>query len=65
MDFDFLWKLVLTCCFMGVTICLCIKWMVECYLDYQQVMTGIRVVTLAQMQNEPEVKEDEHDPFAH
>ena len=51
MDFDFLFKLVLTCSFAGVTFVLCIKWIVEAYLDYVQVMTGIRVLTLTQMKD--------------
>lgn len=51
MDFDFLFKLVLTCSFAGVTFVLCIKWIVESYLDYVQVMTGIRVLTLTQMKD--------------
>jgi len=68
MDFDFLWKMILTCCFMGVTICLCIKWIVEAYLDYVQVMMGIKVVTLAQMkeaQSQQDRQEMDDDPFAH
>jgi hypothetical protein len=51
MDFDFFFKMVLTCSFFGVTICLCIKWLVESYLDWVQVMTGIKVVTLQQMKD--------------
>jgi len=51
MDFDFFFKMVLTCSFFGVTICLCIKWIVESYLDWVQVMTGIKVVTLQQMKD--------------
>lgn len=51
MDFDFLFKLVLTCSFAGVTLCLCIKWIVESYLDYVQVMTGIKVLTLTEMKD--------------
>jgi len=68
MDFDFLWKMILTCCFMGVTVCLCIKWIVEAYLDYVQVMTGIKVVTLQQlkeMQQQQSGQEFDDDPFAH
>jgi hypothetical protein len=67
MDFDFLWKMILTCCFMGVTICLCIKWIVEAYLDYVQVMTGIKVVTLQQLKDIQQQSEQEFDddPFAH
>lgn len=47
MDFDFLFKVIITASFFGVSICLCIKWLVESYLDWVQVMTGISVVTLA------------------
>lgn len=70
MDFDFFFKLVLTCCFFGVTICLCIKWIVESYLDYVQVMTGIRVITLEQQKEQQRLEEqtiegDDDDPFAH
>jgi hypothetical protein len=70
MDFDFFFKLVLTCCFFGVTICLCIKWIVESYLDYVQVMTGIRVMTLEQQKEQQRLEErtiegDDDDPFAH
>lgn len=66
MDFDFLFKLVLTCCFFGVTICLCIKWIVEAYLDYIQVMTGIRVITLNQMKEQQQDREEyDDDPSAY
>jgi len=67
MDFDFLWKMILTCCFMGVTVCLCVKWIVEAYLDYVQVMTGIKVVTLQQLKDIQQQSEQEFDddPFAH
>jgi len=69
MDFDFIFKLVLTCSFFGVTICLCIKWIVESYLDYVQVMTGVRVVTLEQEKErqrlEQQMERDDDDPFAH
>lgn len=67
MDFDFLWKMILTCCFMGVTVCLCIKWILEAYLDYVQVMTGIKVVTLQQLKDAQQQSEQEFDddPFAH
>lgn len=70
MDFDFFFKLVLTCCFFGVTICLCIKWIVESYLDYVQVMTGVRVFTLEQQKEQKRLEErtiegDDDDPFAH
>ena len=60
MDFDFIWKLILTCSFMGVSICLCIKWIVESYLDYIQVTTGIKIVTLNAVKEERK-KEDIHD----
>lgn len=68
MDFDFLFKLVLTCCFFGVTVCLCIKWIVESYLDWVQVMTGVKVITLAQMKEQQRLEEREEtddDPTAY
>lgn len=68
MDFDFVFKLVLTCCFFGVTVCLCIKWIVESYLDYVQVMTGIRVITHSEykdIQRQQDREENDDDPFAH
>ena len=68
MDFDFLFKLVLTCCFFGVTACLCIKWIVESYLDWVQVMTGVKVITLAQMKEQQEREnreENDDDPTAY
>lgn len=66
MDFDFLFKLVLTCSFFGVTVCLCIKWIVEAYLDYVQVMTGIRVITLNQMKEQQQDREEyDDDPSAY
>jgi hypothetical protein len=61
MDFDFIWKLILTCSFMGVSICLCIKWIVESYLDYIQVTTGIKIVTLNALKDEGKNREDIHD----
>lgn len=61
MDFDFVWKLILTCSFMGVSICLCIKWIVESYLDYIQVTTGIKIVTLNALKDEELKREDIHD----
>lgn len=61
MDFDFIWKLILTCSFMGVSICLCIKWIVESYLDYIQVTTGIKIVTLNSLKDEERNREDIHD----
>lgn len=66
MDFDFLFKLVLTCSFFGVTVCLCIKWIVEAYLDYVQVMTGIKVITLNQMKEQQQDREEyDDDPSAY
>ena len=68
MDFDFVFKLVLTCCFFGVTLCLCIKWIVESYLDWVQVMTGVKVITLAQMkeqQQREDREEEDDDPTAY
>ena len=52
MDFDFVWKLILTCSFMGVSICLSVKWIVESYLDYIQVQTGLRILRKHERQEE-------------
>ena len=66
MDFDFIFKLIVTCCFFGVTLCLCIKWIVESYLDYVQVMTGIKVVTMSEMKKQMEKGKDiDDDPTAY
>jgi len=66
MDFDFIFKLIITCCFLGVTICLCIKWLVEAYLDYMQVVTGIKVVTLSEMKRQMEKGKDiDNDPTSY
>lgn len=66
MEFDFIFKLIITCCFLGVTICLCIKWLVEAYLDYMQVVTGIKVVTLSEMKRQMERGKDiDNDPTSY
>lgn len=71
MDFDFFFKLVLTASFFGVSICLCIKWIVESYLDYIQVKTGIRVATIQNMKDSLELEEklnkrgNDDDPTAY
>lgn len=71
MDFDFFFKLVLTVSFFGVSICLCIKWVVESYLDYIQVKTGIRVATIQNMKDSLELEEklnkrgNDDDPTAY
>jgi hypothetical protein len=67
MDFDFFFKLIITCCFFGITVCLCIKWIVESYLDYIQVKTGIQVMTHTQIKDLENLikKENDDDPFAH
>lgn len=62
MDFDFFFKMVCTISFAGVTFVLCIKWIVEAYLDYIQVTTGIKVLTLTQMKDMK--GEEDDDPFA-
>jgi hypothetical protein len=70
MDFDFLFKLVCTVSFFGVSICLCIKWIVESYLDYIQVTTGIRVATLQSLKDSLDIQEkiergNDDDPTAY
>ena len=59
MDFDFFLKMVCTISFAGVTFVLCIKWIVEAYLDYIQVTTGIKVLTLTQMKDMKGEEEDD------
>lgn len=63
MDFDFFFKMVAVISFAGVTFVLCIKWIVEAYLDYIQVTTGIKVLTLTQMKDAElqQGKDDEDD----
>ncbi len=56
MDFDFMFRLILTASFFGVSICLCIKWIVESYLDYIQVKTGLRI--LRKHEKEEEIDDD-------
>jgi hypothetical protein len=66
MDFDFFFKMVCTISFAGVTLCLCIKWIVESYLDYVQVMTGIKVMTLSKLKDTQQEREDiDNDPTAY
>jgi hypothetical protein len=67
MDFDFFFKLICTVSFFGVSICLCIKWIVESYLDYIQVTHGIRVLTMTAMKEmrQRENKDIDDDPTAH
>ena len=56
MDVEFIWKLILTCSFLSVSICLSIKWIVESYLDYIQVQTGLRI--LRKHEREKDVHDD-------
>jgi hypothetical protein len=66
MDFDFFFKMVCTISFAGVTLCLCIKWIVESYLDYLQVTTGIKIATLSQLKDmQQEEQEIDDDPTAY
>lgn len=70
MDFDFFFKAILTASFFGVSVCLCIKWVVESYLDYIQVTTGIRVATLQSIKDSLELQEklergNDDDPTAY
>jgi hypothetical protein len=65
MDFDFFFKMICTISFAGVTLCLCVKFITEAYLDYIQVMMGIKVITLAQMKEQQQGQEFDDDPFAH
>jgi hypothetical protein len=67
MDFDFMFRLILTASFFGVSICLCIKWIVESYLDYIQVTSGMRILTMTAMKElqRQEEKDIDNDPTAY
>lgn len=67
MDFDFMFRLILTASFFGVSICLCIKWIVESYLDYIQVTSGMRILTMTAMKElqRKEEKDMDDDPTAY
>ena len=67
MDFDFMFRLILTASFFGVSICLCIKWIVESYLDYIQVTSGMRILTMTAMKGlqRQEEKDIDNDPTAY
>jgi len=57
MDFDFIFKLIVTVSFFAVSAALVVKWLVTSWLDYVQVMTGIRIVTL-ETEKDRELKEN-------
>jgi hypothetical protein len=67
MDFDFMFRLIVTASFFGVSICLCIKWIVESYLDYIQVTRGMRILTMTAMKElqRQEEKDIDNDPTAY
>ena len=67
MDFDFIFKLILTVSFFTVSVGLALKWVVSAYLDYIQVVTGIRIVTWEQQKEQmrQEEKERDDDPTAY
>jgi hypothetical protein len=67
MDFDFMFRLIVTASFFGVSICLCIKWIVESYLDYIQVTSGMRILTMTAMKElqRKEEKDIDNDPTAY
>jgi hypothetical protein len=67
MDFDFMFRLIVTASFFGVSICLCIKWIVESYLDYIQVTSGMRILTMTAMKElqRQEEKDIDNDPTAY
>tara|TARA_B000000557_G_scaffold253962_1_gene243579 strand:- start:657 stop:860 length:204 start_codon:yes stop_codon:yes gene_type:complete len=67
MDFDFVFKMILTVSFFTVSVGLAIKWVVSAYLDYIQVITGIRIVTWEQQKEQmiQERKERDDDPTSY
>ncbi len=60
MDFDFIFKLIVTVSFFAVSLALVLKWAVGAYLDYIQVMEGIRIITLEE-HKERDMKEERDD----
>lgn len=60
MEFDFIFKMILTVSFFTVSLGLTVKWLVSAYLDYIQVITGIRIVTWEE-QREQMLKEGKDD----
>jgi len=60
MDFDFIFKLIVTVSFFAVSLALVLKWAVGAYLDYVQVMEGIRIITLEE-HKERDMKEGRDD----
>lgn len=63
MEFDFIFKMILTVSFFTVSLGLTVKWLVSAYLDYIQVITGIRIVTWEE-QRAQMLKEGKEDDSA-
>ena len=64
MEFDFIFKMILTVSFFTVSLGLAVKWLVSAYLDYIQVITGIRIVTWEE-QRAQMLKEGKEDDSTH
>lgn len=60
MEYDFIFKMILTVSFFTVSLGLAVKWLVSAYLDYIQVITGIRIVTWEE-QKQQMLKEGRED----
>ena len=60
MEYDFIFKMILTVSFFTVSLGLAVKWVVTAYLDYIQVITGIRIVTWEE-QRQQMLKEGKED----
>ena len=60
MEYDFIFKMILTVSFFTVSLGLAVKWLVSAYLDYIQVITGIRIVTWEE-QRQQMLKEGKED----
>lgn len=60
MEYDFIFKMILTVSFFTVSVGLAVKWLVSAYLDYIQVITGIRIVTWEE-QKQQMLKEGRED----
>ena len=64
MEYDFIFKMILTVSFFTVSLGLAVKWLVSAYLDYIQVITGIRIVTWEE-QRAQMLKEGKEDDSTH
>ncbi len=63
MEFEFFFKLIITCCFMAVTTVLCCKWIIETYLDYKVTMLEAEKAEMEQILLEQATVDEDDDDF--